>query len=410
MARVLTTALTDAASVRGKEDSTQAPLVAPLFLRLQDLILAGVRAGDREMPFQAMQILEKSLTNVTVQTPPFEFAIPAAQLIGTVAVNYLSRDDSVIGGRVTSGLLRLAAICALSGDEQHIRQIEKILGVALNVYEVAKKKGISSVLAPPLSGMFTNCSIWGEVSQVLYGRASDRDKQVFSDSARRLAAFAEQVAPLMRGLFKAGAGTDSVLMVGIKYAAQPLLRALVALTLDKKGESQSSDTLLDAFKELSDALTRFTSAPNPATWNSVESIADLLAIESFALMATKTFDARAFDAVNLIADGLKRIAMDCIRAEQPRSSAEALVRVWTIGRVAEQKGLQECVEWLESSRAQWLAALPPEQQNLVAGCFDEARQDIESKLKGHVPIGLSDELVVALASILRVRLRQPFEQ
>jgi hypothetical protein len=81
-----------------------------------------------------------------------------------------------------------------------------------------------------LGGMFGVQPLWGVICQGLYPRATENYGAEFRKWAHRTIAFTEAFGSLLRKLFAHKAGRDTVLMVGIKQAAQPILRTLFPRT------------------------------------------------------------------------------------------------------------------------------------------------------------------------------------
>jgi hypothetical protein len=365
----------------------------------------GIKQNDGELPFQALQMLDRASQELAPRVQPFGFVRLSSGLITTVAVYYIARQEQGITSVVTGFLLHLAGICLVDGGEEHVRQVEPLLKAAVPIYRVGAAAPNPDPMQSALGGMFGVQEMWGVICQALYDRALAGEAVEFRNWARRVRTLAEALGALARQLFALQAGRNSVLMVGIEQAAQPILRTLAFLAQREGIDLRERKELLDSYAELGASLARFTSNPDASTWMSVDNIADLLAIESFQLVTPDTFD-----AVDVTVDSLLGIADAALQAGKPREASFVLVRLWMLEQIAAFHQHQDLVAWLAGRREDWLARLPDDEVGgQVQGYVDEAIEDAQSKLSGRSVPRLSDRAIAAMASAMGRRLRGMFE-
>jgi hypothetical protein len=405
VARTFITVAKRASAVTGEREVGQGSLVVPQILAFKSLVEEGIRLNDPELPFQALQHLDRASQELAPRVDPFGFVRLSSGLITAVAVYHIARQEQGISGEVTGFLLHLVGICLVDGGEEHVRQVEPLLKAAVPIYRVGAAAPNPDPMHSGLGGMFGVQEMWGVICQALYERAIAGDAVEFRNGAHRVRTLAGALGALVRQLFALQAGRNSVLMVGIKHAAQPILRTLAFLARREGIDLRERTDLLDSYAELGASLARFTSNPNASTWMSVDDIADLLAIESFQLVTPDTFD-----AVDVTVDSLLGIADAALQAGKPREASFVLVRLWMLEQVAAFHQHQNLVGWLAGKREDWLARLPDDEVGgQVQGYVDEAIEDAQAKLLGRAVPRLTDHAIAALAAVMGRRLREMFE-
>ena len=391
-------------TVKGEREVGEGSLVVPQILMFKGLVEDGIKFNDGELPFQALQILDGASSELAPRVSPYGFVRLSSGLITAVAVYHIARQEQGIAGTVTGFLLHLAGICLVDGGEEHVRQVEPLLKAAVPIYRVAAAAPNPDPLHGPLDGMFRVQQMWGVICEALYQRAIADNGAEFRTWAHRVTALAEAFSALVRDLFAHQAGRDRVLVVGIKQAAQPILRTLAFLALRDGIDLRGRTELLDSFAEVGASLVRFTSHPDASTWMSVDDIADLLAIESFPLVGPDTFD-----AVDVTVDSLLGIAEAAVQAGKLREASHVLVHLWMLEQIAAHRQLEDLEGWLDGKREPWIARLPDDVREQVQGLLEEAIADAQSKLAGRAVPRLSDHAIGAMAAIMGRRLRGMFE-
>jgi predicted membrane protein DUF2254 len=394
-----------ASGVRGERERGQGALVVPQILAFQSLVEYGIKQNDGELPFQALQYLDRAAQELAPRVDPYGFVRLSSGLITQVAVYYIARQEQGISGNVTEFLLHLVGICLVDGGEEHVRQVEPLLKTAVPIYRLGAAAPNPDPVHGALDGLFRVQRIWGDICQALFDRATAGDAVEFRRWSHRMMVLAEGFGTLVRELFAHQAGRNSVLMAGIKQAGEPILRSLAFLARHEGIDLRQRTDLLDSFAELGASLARFTTQPDASTWMSVHYIADLLAIESLVLVRPDTFD-----AVDKTVDSLLAVADAALQAGALREASFVLVRLWMLEQVAAFHQDQNLVGWLAGKREDWLARLPDDKAGtLVQGFVDEAIEDAQGKLLGRAVPRLTDHAVRALAAVMGRRLRGMFE-
>ncbi len=329
VARTFVTVARRTLAVSGEHEVGQGSLAVPQILAFKSLVEEGIRLNDAELPFQALQHLDRASQELAPRVDPFGFVRLSAGLITAVAVYHIARQEQGISAEVTGFLLHLVGICLVDGDEEHVRQVEPLLKAAVPIYRVGTAAPNPDPMHGALDGLFRVQQMWGVICDALYQRAIAGDAAEFPRWSHRVTALAEAFGALVRELFAHQAGRNTVLMVGIKQAAEPILRTLAFLARRDGIDLRHRTDLLDSFAELGASLARFTSHPDASTWMSVDDIADLLAIEAFQLVGPDTFD-----AVDKTVDSLLSIADAAVQAGKLREASFVLVRLWMLEQVA----------------------------------------------------------------------------
>jgi hypothetical protein len=393
-----------ASTVSGEAAAGDGSLVASHVLTFKDLIEYGIKLNDRELPFQGIQILGSAAAQLAPRVSPYGFVLQASGLAKAVAIYHIGRQEEAIAGSVTAILLQLTGICLTEESGMHVGQVNAILASAVPIYRVATLTAPLNPLRSALNGMFGVQPRWGAVCEALYERAVANNGAEFTRWSHRVTAFAEGLGALLRELFAHQAGRDSVLMVGIIGAAQPIMRTLGLLALHERCDQRSRSDLLDSYSELSAVLARFTNDPDESTWLSVDDTGDLLTVESFALVGPQTFD-----AVDAAVDSLASIANACVRSGNPREASEVMLRIWMLEQIAAHRRHQDLEEWLTGRRDCWLNQLGPEIREEIQGYLAETIERVQGTLGGRDVPRLGDRAIVAMASIMGRRLREMFE-
>jgi len=406
VARTFVAVAKRASSVSGEREVGEGSLVVPQVLAFQSLVDYGIKQNDGELPFQALQMLDRASQELAPRVQPFGFVRLSSDLITAVAVYHIARQEQGVTGVVTGFLLHLAGICLVDGGEEHVRQVEPLLKAAVPIYRIGAAAPNPDPMHSALGGMFGVQEMWGVICQALYERAIAGDAVEFRKWAHRVRTLAGALGALVRQLFALQAGRNSVLMVGIKHAAQPILRTLAFLARREGIDLRERTDLLDSYAELGTSLARFTSNPDASTWMSVDDLADLLAIESFQLVTPDTFD-----AVDVTVDSLLGIADAALQAGKHREASFVLVRLWMLEQVAAFHQHQNLVGWLAGKREDWLARLPDDEvRGQVQGYLDEGIEDAQAKLLGRAIPRISDHAIAALAATMGRRLRGMFDE
>jgi hypothetical protein len=404
VARTLVAMASRASTVSGESTAGDGSLVVSHMLMFKDLIEDGIKLNDRELPFQGIQILDGAAAHLAPRVSPYGFVLQVSGLVQAVAIYHLARKGEAIAGSVTTTLLRLTGICLTQEPEEHVGQVNAIFASAVPIYRVAMLTAPPNPLRSALDGMFRTQPLWGEICDGLYERAVANNGAELTKWSRRVSAFAEGLGALLRELFALQAGRDSVLIVGIVGAAQPILRTLALLARREKCDQRTRSDLLDSHSELTATLARFTNAPDESTWRSVDDIADVLAIESFELLGPQTFDA-VDEAVN----SLISIANSCVQSGKLREASEVMLRIWMLEQIAGHRQHQDLEEWLAGRRAGWLNQLGSEARVEVERYLAEALEQAESTLAGRDVLRLRDRAIAVMAAIMGRRLRGMFE-
>jgi len=406
VAQTFVTVAQRASTVRGEREKGQGSLVIPQILSFQSLVEYGITQNDGELPFQALQYLDRASQELAPRVDPYGFVRLSSGLITQVAVYYIARQEQGIAASVTEGLLHLVGICLVDGGEEHVRQVEPLLKATIPIYRIGAAAPNPDPMHTALGRVFGVQDMWGVICQALYERAIAGDAAELRRWSHRVTTLAEAFGSLVRGLFALQAGRDGVLMTGIKHAAGAILRTLALLALREGIDLRQRTDLLDSFAELGADLSRFTSNPDASTWMSVDDIADLLAMESFRLIRPDTFD-----AVDKTVDSLLAIADEALRARKLREAAFVLVRVWMLEQMAAFRQEQNLVGWIEGKRQGWLGRLPDDETGAdVQGYFDEGIEEARAKLQGRSIPNLRDQAVYALAATMGRRLREMFDE
>jgi hypothetical protein len=406
VAQIFVTVAKRASFVSGEREVGQGSLVVPQILAFQSLVEYGIKQNDPELPFQAVQILDRAAQELAPRVDPYGFVRLSSDLVTKVAAYHIGRREHAIAGSVTELLLNLVGICLVDGGEEHVRQVEPLLKSAAPIYRLGEIAPNPDPMHGALDGLFRVQQKWGLICQAVFDRATAGDAAEFRRWSDRVTALAEAFGALVRDLFALNAGRNSVLMVGIKHAAEPILRTLGFLARRDGIDPHQRTDLLDSFAELGADLSRFTSQPDPSTWMSVDDIADLLAIESFRLVTPDTFD-----AVEKTVDSLLAIADDALQAGKLREAAFVLVRVWMLEQMAAFLQEQNLVGWIERKREDWLARLPDDEAGAdVQGYFDQGIAEAQDKLQGRAIPNLRDQAIAALAATMGRRLREMFDE
>ena len=403
VAKALVEVATSASRVSGERAAGDGSLVLPQILTFKMLVEEGITLNDAELPFQALQYLERASTQLAPKVSPYVFVRQACGLVAAVAVYHIVRQEQGIAGTISGFLLRLTGICLIEGGDDHVRHVETVLKTAVPIYRVGSATANLDPFHNALDGMFGVQAMWGEICEALYQRAIANESNELRKWSHRLTVFAEALGSLFRDLFTHVAGRNSVLMVGIKQAAQPILRALALLARRNLVDPRTRSDLLDSYSELCACLARFTDHPDASIWSSVDDIADLLAIESFVLVAPRTFD-----AVDKTIGSLLSVAADAVQAGKLREASYAMLRLWMLEQIAAHQH-PELVGWIAAKRDPWIAELVPETREVLQGLLDEGIADVQSKLAGMAYPRLNDQAIAALASILGRRLRRMFD-
>jgi hypothetical protein len=404
VARTFVTVAKRASGVSGEREVGHGSLVVPQILAFKGLVEEGIRLNDAELPFQALQHLDRASQELAPRVDPFGFVRLSSGLITAVAVYHIARQEQGISGEVTGFLLHLVGICLVDGGEEHVRQVEPLLKAAVPIYRVGAAAPNPDPMHGALDGLFRVQQMWGVICEALYQRAIAGDAAEFRKWTRRVTALAEAFGSLVRELFAHQAGRNSVLMVGIKHAAQPILTTLAFLARREGIDLRGRKELLDSFAELAASLARFTSQPDASTWMSVDDIADLLAIESFPLVGPETFD-----AVDVTVDTLLGIAGAAVQAGKTREASFVLMRLWMLEQIAAHRRHQDLEQWLAGKRTPWIERLPEETREQLQRFLDEEIEDVQSKLDGRAIPRLTDQAIAAMAAVMGRRLRRMFE-
>jgi hypothetical protein len=406
VAQTFVTVAQRSSTVRGERERGQGSLVIPQILGFQSLVEDAIKQRDGELPFQALQYLDRASQQLAPRVDPFGFVRLSSGLISQVAAYYIARQEQGIAANVTEFLLHLVGICLVDGGEEHVRQVEPLLMAAVSIYRFGAAAPNPDPMHGALSRMFGVQEMWGLMCQALYERAIAGDAAEFRRWSHRVIALAEALGRLVRGLFAQQAGRDSVLMSGIKQAAEPILRTLAFLALRDGIDLRQRTDLLDSFAELGADLSRFTTQPDASTWMSVDDIADVLAIESFRLVTPGTFD-----AVDKTVDSLLAIADDALQAGKLREAAFVLVRVWMLEQVAAHRQHADLEGWIAGKREGWLGRLPDDEAGArVQGYVGEGIEDARAKLEGRAVQRFTDNALRALAAEMGRRLRGMFDE